>query len=114
MSRPHRQTRRWRLLASKLARVRRLRITSGITGDAEQDAYTTILNGMNTGARYNAQAQADRLSGRNAATSGYINAGSSLLSAAGSGYSGWKKAGPTTTSTGTAASNNMFSNMGVR
>ena len=68
-----------------------LRITSGITGDAEQDAYTTILNGMNTGARYNAQAQADRLSGRNAATSGYINAGSSLLSAAGTGYSGWKK-----------------------
>ncbi|HEJ7998404.1 TPA: hypothetical protein SMI16_003858 [Serratia liquefaciens] len=92
-----------------------LRITSGITGDAEQDAYTTILNGMNTGARYNAQAQADRLSGRNAATSGYINAGSSLLSAAGTGYSGWKKANPTTTTnTGTAASNNMFSNMGVR
>lgn len=91
-----------------------LRITSGITGDAEQDAYTTILNGMNTGARYNAQAQADRLSGRNAATSGYINAGSSLLSAAGTGYSGWKKAGQTTTNTGTAASNNMFSNMGVR
>ncbi|MGQ6017320.1 hypothetical protein ACUNG1_25510 [Serratia sp. IR-2025] len=92
-----------------------LRITSGITGDAEQDAYTTILNGMNTGARYNAQAQADRLSGRNAATSGYINAGSSLLSAGGTGYSGWKKANPTTTTnTGTAASNNMFSNMGVR
>ncbi|WP_164096857.1 hypothetical protein [Serratia marcescens] len=93
-----------------------LRITSGITGDAEQDAYTTILNGMNTGARYNAQAQADRLSGRNAATSGYINAGSSLLSAAGTGYSGWKKANPTTTTmnTGTSASNNMFSNMGVR
>ncbi|HBY9792970.1 Uncharacterised protein [Klebsiella pneumoniae] len=92
-----------------------LRITSGITGDAEQDAYTTILNGMNTGARYNAQAQADRLSGRNAATSGYINAGSSLLSAAGTSYSGWKKANPTTTTnTGTAASNNMFSNMGVR
>lgn len=92
-----------------------LRITSGITGDAEQDAYTTILNGMNTGARYNALAQADRLSGRNAAMSGYINAGSSLLSAAGAGYSGWKKANPTTTTnTGTAASNNMFSNMGGR
>lgn len=69
-----------------------LRITSGITGDAEEDAYTTIMNGYNQGARLNAQAQADRISGRNASTSGYINAGSSLLSAGGKAYDGWKKA----------------------
>ncbi|VEI61591.1 hypothetical protein [Serratia rubidaea] len=70
-----------------------LRITSGITGDAEEDAYTTIMNGNNQGARLNAQAQADRISGRNAATAGYINAGSSLLSAGGTAYNGWKKSG---------------------
>ncbi|WP_407213735.1 hypothetical protein [Enterobacter kobei] len=70
-----------------------LRITSGITGDAEQDAYQTILNGANQSARLNAQASADRISGRNASTSGYISAGSSLLSAGGTAYNGWKKAG---------------------
>ncbi|HHS9618854.1 TPA: hypothetical protein ACTXAA_000436 [Raoultella planticola] len=66
-----------------------LRVTSGITGDAEQDAFQTILSGNNQGARLNAQAQADRISGRNAATSGYISAGSSLLSAGSKAYSGW-------------------------
>ncbi len=68
-----------------------LRITSGIVGDAEEDAYTTILNGANSSARLNAQAQADRISGKNAATSGYINAGSSLLQGGATAYSGWKK-----------------------
>ncbi|MCW1942359.1 hypothetical protein BON98_17230 [Escherichia coli] len=70
-----------------------LRIQSDIVGDAEQDAYQTILNGTNQSARLNAQAQADRISGNNASTSGYINAGSSLLSAGGTAYNGWKKAG---------------------
>ncbi|EDY8025133.1 hypothetical protein GPB28_001107 [Salmonella enterica] len=69
-----------------------LRIQSGIVGDAEQDAFQTILTGNNQGARLNAQAQADRISGNNAATAGYINAGSSLLSAGGKAYSGWKAA----------------------
>lgn len=69
-----------------------LRIQSGIVGDAEQDAYQTILNGINQGARLNSQAQADRISGKNASTSGYISAGSSLLSAGGKSYSGWKSA----------------------
>lgn len=68
-----------------------LRITSGIVGDAEEDAVTTILSGRDSAARYNAQAQADRISGKNAATSGYINAGSSLLQAGSTAYSGWKK-----------------------
>ncbi|EIF5923898.1 hypothetical protein LF028_001286 [Salmonella enterica] len=70
-----------------------LRIQSGIVGDAEQDAYQTILNGVNQGARLNSQAQADRISGKNASTAGYINAGSSLLSAGGTAYNGWKKSG---------------------
>lgn len=70
-----------------------LRITSGVTEDAEQDAYQTILNGANSSSRLQAQAQADRFTGSNAATSGYINAGSSLLSAGGTAYSGWKKSG---------------------
>ncbi|ENL2449225.1 hypothetical protein AB4X14_005009, partial [Salmonella enterica] len=68
----------------------------GIVGDAEQDAYQTILNGVNQGARLNSQAQADRISGKNASTAGYINAGSSLLSAGGTAYNGWKKSGSQT------------------
>ncbi len=67
-----------------------LRITSDIAERAESDAYTAIMNGLNTGARYNAQAQADRISGKNAATAGYISAGSSLLSGGSKAYSGWK------------------------
>lgn len=73
-----------------------LRITSDITRDAEQDAYQTILNGINQGARLNSQAQADRISGKNASTSGYISAGSSLLSAGGTTYNGWKTSGSKT------------------
>ncbi|CAH5190036.1 hypothetical protein U4P18_18590 [Klebsiella pneumoniae] len=69
-----------------------LRVTSGIAGDAEQDAYQTILNGVSSSNRLQAQAQADRISGSNAATAGNISAGSSLLSAGGTAYSGWKKA----------------------
>ncbi|HDL7643636.1 TPA: hypothetical protein PXO92_000137 [Yersinia enterocolitica] len=69
-----------------------LRIQSGIVGDAEQDAYQTILNGINQGARLNAQAQADRINGKNASTAGFISAGSSLLSAGGKAYTGWKSA----------------------
>ncbi|EKZ6150141.1 hypothetical protein YA29_04960 [Klebsiella aerogenes] len=69
-----------------------LRITSGITEDAEQDAFQTILTGNNQGARLNAQAQADRISGKNSAMAGNISAGSSLLSAGGTAYSGWKSA----------------------
>ena len=66
-----------------------VRITSGITGDAEQDAYQTIFNSVNQSARLNAQAQADRIGGKNAATAGYISAGSSLLAGGSKAYSGW-------------------------
>lgn len=68
-----------------------LRITSGIAGDAEQDAYQTILNGYNQSSRLNAQAQADRIGGRNAATAGFIQGGSSVLAGGAKVYSGWKK-----------------------
>ena len=69
-----------------------LRITSGITEDSEQDAYQTILNGANSASRLQAQAQADRITGSNAATAGNSSAGSSLLAAGGTAYDGWKKA----------------------
>jgi hypothetical protein len=111
MPKPHRQLHVWKLIASVRLDGHRqlqanaalaasgvdtgegtaLRIQSGIVGDAEQDAYQTILNGTNQSARLNAQASADRISGRNASTSGYISAGSSLLSAGGTAYNGWKK-----------------------
>ncbi|MEQ6971040.1 hypothetical protein [Pectobacterium polaris] len=92
-----------------------LRITSGITGDAEADATMTVLGGQDAAARYRAQGQADRISGRNAATSSYISAGSSLLQAGGTAYSGWKRpaASTATKASSGASSNNMFSNMGV-
>ncbi|KGA30236.1 hypothetical protein [Pectobacterium odoriferum] len=93
-----------------------LRITSGITGDAEEDATMTVLGGQDAAARYRAQGQADRISGRNAATSSYISAGSSLLQAGGTAYSGWKRPAAASTATKAnsgASSNNMFSNMGV-
>lgn len=67
-----------------------LRIQSNIVGDAEQDAYQTILNGTNQSARLNAQASADRISGRNASTAGYIDAGSTLLEGGAKAYNGWK------------------------
>lgn len=69
-----------------------LRITSDITEGAEHDAYMTVINGANTASRYRAQAQADRISGNNAATAGYLGAGGSLLKAGASAYNGWKKA----------------------
>lgn len=94
-----------------------LRITSGITGDAEEDATMTVLGGQDAAARYRAQGQADRISGRNAATSSYISAGSSLLQAGSMAYSGWKRANTTNTTTPKTSSgsskNNLFTNMGV-
>lgn len=56
-----------------------LRITSAITGNAEQDAYMTLLNGVDAAARYRSQAQADRFRGRNAFAGGLLNGGSALL-----------------------------------
>lgn len=68
-----------------------LRVTSDITGDAEQDAYTTVVNGANNSNRMRAQAQADVLGGQKAQQAGMINAGGSLLSMGSRMYTGWKK-----------------------
>ena len=46
--------RRWRRLASKLARVRRC-VSRPASPAMQSRTLTTILNGMNTGARYNAR-----------------------------------------------------------
>lgn len=67
-----------------------LRVTSGIAGDTEQDAYTTILNGVNGSNRMRAQAQADVISGQQAKQSSMISAGGSLLSSGSKMYTGWK------------------------
>lgn len=92
-----------------------LRITSGITGNAEEDAYTTILNGVNSGNRLNAQAQADRISGNNARRAANIGSAGTVLQGGSSFYNGWRRANPSTpTSSGGASSSNMFSNMGIR
>lgn len=92
-----------------------LRITSGITGNAEEDAYTTILNGVNSGNRLNAQAQADRISGNNARRAANIGSVGTVLQGGSSFYNGWRRANPSTSaSSAGASSNNMFSNMGIR
>lgn len=93
-----------------------LRITSGITGNAEEDAYTTIINGANAGNRLNAQAQADRISGNNARQAANVNSGGTVLQGGSSMYNGWKRSNPGTTgsTTGGGSSSNMFSNMGIR
>lgn len=67
-----------------------LRITSGIAGDAEQDAFQTMTDGLHASNRLKAQAQADRIGGSNSATAGYISAGSSLLAGGSKAYSGWR------------------------
>ena len=72
-----------------------LRISNEIYRTSEEDAYQTILSGRrayNAGA---AQAGLLRSSGQNAAAAGVINAGSSLLSTAGSALRrGWQAPAP--------------------
>lgn len=68
-----------------------LRINEQIYRDAEEDASMTIMNG-NAGAAKTYQAGVGaRISGDQAATAGTLNAASSLLGGAYTGYSGWKK-----------------------
>lgn len=67
-----------------------LRITSDIVGNAEEDAYLTTVNGVNSAARYNAQAQAASISGSNALTSGAIKGAGSLLEGGSKIYTAWK------------------------
>ena len=66
-------------------------INKEITQDAEQDALTTIQTGANRGRMINAEGQAARIAGNNAATAGYLNAASTAMSAGYTGQrSGWR------------------------
>lgn len=69
-------------------------IRKNIVGNAEQDAVMTVFGGADRSARLNSQAQADRIRGNQAETAGAINAGSTVLGAAGSyARGGWKTKG---------------------
>ncbi len=69
-----------------------LNINKDIYGRAEEDAVMTIFGGSDRAARGNAEAAGYRLKGEQAQQAGYLNATSSLLSAAGiyGRASGWK------------------------
>ena len=58
---------------------------SAVSG--ELNRLTTLYKGKVMGANYNAQAQSMSMQGESAATSGYMNAGASILSGAAQAYS---------------------------
>ena len=64
-------------------------INTEIQQNAEQDALTTIQTGVSRARMINAEGQASRIAGDNAATAGFLNAASTAMSA---GYTG-KKSG---------------------
>lgn len=66
-----------------------LRINEQIYKDSEDDAYSTLLTGTRRQQSANDQASFMESEGSAAKTAGYLNAGSTLLSAAGS-YGKWK------------------------
>ncbi|HAV37453.1 MAG TPA: hypothetical protein DCX52_14055 [Massilia sp.] len=66
-----------------------LRINEQIYKDSEDDAYSTLLTGTRRQQSANDQASFLEAEGSAAATSGYLNAGATLLSAAGT-YGKWK------------------------
>ncbi|WP_439671449.1 Phage protein [Cupriavidus necator] len=70
-----------------------LRISNEIYRTSEQDAYQTILSGRRANDAGAAQAGMLETAGQNAATAGYLNAGTSLLSGAAAAYTGWAKRG---------------------
>jgi hypothetical protein len=57
-------------------------INSSIYGNAEEDAWSTILTGKSKSNQLNAQAEGFRISGDNAETASYFNAAGSALSGA--------------------------------
>ncbi|OWY35300.1 hypothetical protein [Herbaspirillum aquaticum] len=69
-------------------------VQSDIQQQGEQDALTTILNGRNSAAKLNSQADAFTIAGNNAQTAGYLRGASTALSAFGRA-SGWKGKNPT-------------------
>lgn len=58
----------------------------------EEDAFTELLNGERRANSLEGQAALYKSGAKNAVTSSYLSAGSSLLSGAGAIASGWKKA----------------------
>ncbi|WP_407059340.1 hypothetical protein ACKZDW_04270 (plasmid) [Ralstonia syzygii subsp. celebesensis] len=69
-----------------------LRISNEIYKNSEQDAYQTILSGNRAYASGQAQAGIYDAAGSNAMTTGFLNAGSSLLGGVSAMYrSGWAK-----------------------
>ncbi len=79
-----------------------LNINKDIYANAEEDAVMTIFGGADRAARGNAEAAGYRLKGAQAQQAGYLNATSSLLSAAVSygQANGWKKSTNATGSKG--------------
>ncbi|WP_079792067.1 hypothetical protein [Salmonella enterica] len=61
-----------------------LNVTSGIAGDAEEDAVWTILNGESTAAHLRRQATVNRIAAVNARKAGHINSQAATLGGIGS------------------------------
>ncbi|HAD5968614.1 TPA_asm: hypothetical protein G1Q02_17495 [Salmonella enterica subsp. enterica serovar Typhimurium] len=61
-----------------------LNVTSGIAGDAEEDAVWTILNGESTAAHLRRQAAVNRIAAVNARKAGHINSQAATLGGIGS------------------------------
>lgn len=74
-----------------------LNINKEIYANAEEDAVMTVFGGSDRAARGNAEAAGYRLKGSQAQQAGYLNATSSLLSAASYGAKGWKSSTNATT-----------------
>ncbi|NUZ07657.1 hypothetical protein [Piscinibacter koreensis] len=68
-------------------------IQTDIDTRGEEDALTVILSGGNRGRYLEADARLSRMRGGQAATAGYINGGSSLLTSVSAAAKGWKSTG---------------------
>lgn len=67
-----------------------ININKDITARGEEDALTTILNGVDKSRRMNTEAAALRVQGSQAQSAGYMNAASTALSAYGTYQSRYK------------------------
>lgn len=69
-------------------------INKSIRQNAEEDALTAILEGKRGGDKLDAQAEGHKITGQNAKTSSYWNAGGSLLAGGYQIAKGWKTKAP--------------------
>lgn len=65
-------------------------INKEITAGAEEDALLAVFGGSTSARRLNAQGQAARIEGSNAARAGFLNAGSTALRAGAAFGKGWR------------------------